>query len=133
MQRSLATSSTECAQLFNSLSSLPHDPHPQAGFNLTQAAIEDQYGRFNIWAGSLGAFQRLPATSSLDHRLRESPKLAIQIQELLQDLYDVLQSIIAIASGERPNRQYDTDEEDKDKDENVPEDANENRGQKGEE
>lgn len=140
MQRSLAASSIECAQLLNILSSLLHDPHSRARSNLEQAAIEDQYGRFNIWAGNLGAFQRLPAKSSLDHRLRESLKLATQIQELLQDLYDALQSIHAIASGEKPNRQYDADEEDEDEDEDedenedetVHENADKDRGPKEE-
>ncbi|KAF2786116.1 hypothetical protein K505DRAFT_290268 [Melanomma pulvis-pyrius CBS 109.77] len=110
MQRSLATSSIECAQLLNRVSSLLHDPKCEKRSALVHDEIEDQSGRFMIWAGNLGAFQRLPATSSLDYRLRESPKIAAHVQELLQDLHDALQNVFEIASGERPNRRYEADD-----------------------
>lgn len=116
MQRSLAASSTECAQLFNSLSALLRDTQSEARSSLEQAAIEDQSVRFRVWAGNLGAFHTLPALSSLDHRLRESPKVATQILALLQDLHGSLQKIRAIACGERPNRRIDPDEDDDDDD-----------------
>ncbi|RYP69577.1 hypothetical protein DL771_006014 [Monosporascus sp. 5C6A] len=113
MQRSLATSSIECAQLLSKVSSLLlHDLKSEERSTLLHDEIEDQLGRFRVWAGNLGAFQRLPATSSLDHRLRESPKVAAQVQELLQDLQDVLQNVFEIASGERRNRQYEADNDD---------------------
>lgn len=92
MQRSLAASTTGSARLFTRLSSLLHNDECQQRSCLDQAEIEDQEGRFRIWAGNLGAFQSLPSTSSLDHRLRESPKIARQISELLDDLKDALQS-----------------------------------------
>lgn len=92
MQRSLATSSVDCARLIDRLASLLHDPECESRSALLQKAIEDQSGRFRIWAGNLGAFQHLPSPASLDHRLRESPKIATQIQELLEDLQDSLQT-----------------------------------------
>ncbi|KAF2241838.1 hypothetical protein BU26DRAFT_407990, partial [Trematosphaeria pertusa] len=50
----------------------------------------DQSERFRIWAGNLGAFQRLPSEASLDYRLRYSRKIAAQIEELLTDLLNTL-------------------------------------------
>lgn len=89
MQQSLATCAVECAQAFEKLSTLPQ-PQFEQHTHLRQDDIEDQDGRFRIWAGNLGAFQKLPSKSSLDYRLRESPKVAIQVQELLQDLHRAL-------------------------------------------
>lgn len=79
---------------------------------MTQEQVEDQAGRFKIWAGNLGAFQRLPSTASLDYRLKDSPKVAAQVQELLQDLHNLLKDVIEIGTGRRPNRQPDTEDDD---------------------
>lgn len=86
MQRSLASSSTAWAQHLDQLSSLLKDTERARLAALQQSAVEDQFTRFQVWAGNLGAFQRLPATASLDYRLRESPRIATQILELLEDL-----------------------------------------------
>ncbi|KAF2110629.1 hypothetical protein BDV96DRAFT_196367 [Lophiotrema nucula] len=116
MQRSLAASSLECAKHLNNLATTLHETQVQSQVALSQASVEDQSSRFNLWAGNLGAFQRLPSTSSLDYRLRESPRVATQIQELLHDLIDALQNIRAIASNERANRRYNSDDDDDDDD-----------------
>lgn len=92
MQLSLAASSIESARLFNKLSALLQDAECQTRTALSPAAVNDQFERFRIWAGNLGAFQKLPSITSLDHRLRESPKVAVEIQELLQDLQGALQN-----------------------------------------
>jgi tetratricopeptide (TPR) repeat protein len=112
-QRSLATSAIECARLFANLSSQLLDKEWETRTTLSQPSTEDEGARYRIWAGNLGAFQRLPATSSLDYRLMESPRVAMQIQELLEDLRHALQKISAIASGESLNRVAElTDSED---------------------
>lgn len=49
-------------------------------------AIDEQVGRFNVWAGNLGVFAR--AHASLDYRLRDNPRakdLALKQLEGLQD------------------------------------------------
>lgn len=49
-------------------------------------AIDEQVGRFNVWAGNLGVFAR--AHASLDYRLRDNPDakgLALKQLEGLQD------------------------------------------------
>lgn len=90
MQRSLAASSIKCAHHFIELSSLFDDPQCEVRSALQQAAVDDQSERFRIWAGNLGAFQRLPSEASLDYRLRYSRKIAAQIEELLTDLLNTL-------------------------------------------
>jgi len=86
MQRSLASASIDCAKLLARLASLHGDAQYSQRSALQANHLEDQSARFQVWAGNLGAFQRLPASASLDYRLRGSPKIAIQILELLQDL-----------------------------------------------
>ncbi|KAH6861233.1 hypothetical protein B0T12DRAFT_479964 [Alternaria alternata] len=121
-QRPLATSAVECERLFDILSSQLLDKERETRTSLSQPSIEDEGARYRTWAGNLGAFQRLPATSSLDYRLMESPKVASQIQELLEDLRHALQRILAIASGESPNRVAElTDSEDDPKDDHDEE------------
>ena len=81
--------------------------------------LVDQLGRFKIWAGNIGAFQELPTPSSLDYRLSEAPKVALQVAKLLDDLDKTLQEgikstdlsqillisvVLSIISGDRPNR-----------------------------
>jgi hypothetical protein len=92
MHNSLAASSIESAQLLDNLTNLLRDSQYEERTNLRQSDLEDQSARFRVWAGNLGAFQKLPSTSSLEHRLREAPKVAEQIYELLQDLHDAAQN-----------------------------------------
>jgi hypothetical protein len=92
MEHSSAASSIETARLLDALCALLRDPDCERRSCLTQEAAEDQAARFRIWGGNLGAFQRLPATSSLDHRLRESPKIATQINRSLQDICEAVTS-----------------------------------------
>lgn len=120
MSPSLASSSTECARLFSRLVLLLQDRECQNRSALQQAAAEDQFERYRIWAGNLGAFQKPTSKASLDNRLRESPKVVAQIHDLLHDLFEALQDgrvyyapnridstdslVLDIVSGKRPNR-----------------------------
>ncbi|KAK5164619.1 uncharacterized protein LTR77_009825 [Saxophila tyrrhenica] len=53
---------------------------------LYRNAVEDNHIRFRIWAGNLGAGQRLPSRASADYRLREAPEVAQRILEVLEDI-----------------------------------------------
>lgn len=59
--------------------------------SLVRSTVGDQFGRFKIWAGNIGALQKASLSSSLDYRLREAPKIVAQIIELLEDLQQTLQ------------------------------------------
>ncbi|KAF2181759.1 hypothetical protein K469DRAFT_691838 [Zopfia rhizophila CBS 207.26] len=62
-------------------------------------ALEDEFGRFRVWSGNLGALQR--GHSSLDYRLRDSPLLQSNTLKLLEELNNNLSEAIAVVSGNR--------------------------------
>lgn len=87
MEQTLAVLSIECAQLFDNLTRiLINTPVPF----LLHGAVEDQYARFKIWAGNMGAFHRSTSGVSLDHRLRNSQRIAEHVRSLLCDLVAAL-------------------------------------------
>jgi hypothetical protein len=51
-------------------------------------AIDNEYARFKIWAGNLGALQR--GRGSLDARLRDSVVLRAAVLKFLEQLQDSL-------------------------------------------
>ena len=53
-----------------------------------QVSLQEQLGRFKMWAGNAGAHQK--RKMSLDYRLREAPHLYGQIVSLLEDLESAL-------------------------------------------
>lgn len=87
-----------CVNLFNELSHLP------GATPSVQTSLNDHLGRFRIWAGNIGAFQENPLPSSLDYRLREAPKVAEQIRDLLDDLCETLRDLRPILCGNQSNR-----------------------------
>ncbi|KAG9195991.1 hypothetical protein G6011_01112 [Alternaria panax] len=62
-------------------------------------ALEDEVGRFRVWAGNLGALQK--GHSSLDYRLRDSPNLLSSALKLLEELEHNLSETYAVVSGAR--------------------------------
>ncbi|KAH7051243.1 hypothetical protein B0J12DRAFT_536416, partial [Macrophomina phaseolina] len=61
--------------------------------------LEDEYGRFRVWAGNLGAQQK--GHSSLDYRLRDSPLLQSNVLKLLHELENNLEEARAVITGAR--------------------------------
>jgi hypothetical protein len=61
--------------------------------------LDDEVGRFRVWAGNLGALQK--GHSSLDYRLRGSPVLFSSALRLLNELDHNLTETYAIVSGSR--------------------------------
>ena len=51
---------------------------------LDPAALQDEFGRFRVWSGNLGALQK--GHSSLDYRLRDAPLLSGEVLKLLEEL-----------------------------------------------
>lgn len=85
----------------------------------TRSTINDNHARFRIWAGNLGAYQRLPSRSSADFRLREAPEVADRILEILEDIVESNQDIIDCL--QTPKKKYEG-VEDTDGDVNILED-----------
>jgi hypothetical protein len=75
-------------QSFIRLVHLLQDPPPNGHIpdedHLSLRGIQDELGRYKIWAGNIGALQKGP--SSLDYRLREASHVQQPIIRLLRDL-----------------------------------------------
>jgi hypothetical protein len=88
----IAERTKNCRSCFSQLSSLLSDNKKRELPGISKEQIDDEQDRFMIWAGNAGATQGVLSSSSLDHRLREAPRLSLQFAELLDDLRDALES-----------------------------------------
>ncbi|KAL1793659.1 hypothetical protein ACET3X_008641 [Alternaria dauci] len=79
-------------------------------------ALEDEIGRFRVWAGNLGALQK--GHSSLDYRLRDSPNLLSSALKLLKELEHNLNETYAVVSGARLPYEAQTSTDEVEEDEN---------------
>lgn len=66
---------------------------------IDQEALNDEFGRFRVWSGNLGALQK--GHSSLDYRLRDSPLLSGNAIKFLDELNHNLTEATAIISEAR--------------------------------
>lgn len=62
-------------------------------------ALDDELGRFRVWAANIGALQK--GHSSLDYRLREAPLVRDNVQKLLKELHGCLQEMNVVLTGTR--------------------------------
>lgn len=99
----LHEASTRCLRTFDELL--------EAETGEARSAIDDNYARFRIWAGNLGAFQPLPSKSSADFRLREAPEVASRILEILEEICETNEDVGA-AIGEAGAPQPGSESED---------------------
>ncbi|KAL8708515.1 MAG: hypothetical protein Q9225_007585 [Loekoesia sp. 1 TL-2023] len=67
---------------------------------LSHDALVDLLGRFNVWAGNIGAGQQ--GRASLDYRLREAGYIKEAVIRTLQHLSEALEDANSIISGRRP-------------------------------
>lgn len=88
---SIASHARLSLRYFDQLSLLLQDPDHQQHAAISYSAACDELGRFRIWAGNIGALQDDPKRTSLGFRLREAPRVANQVVELLQDLSESLE------------------------------------------
>ena len=80
--------SVKCVRCFASLSSSLAAGAVEHQGSMSPLAIDNEYARFKIWAGNLGALQRGP--SSLDVRLRDSVVMRQTVLRFLDELQDSL-------------------------------------------
>ncbi|KAF2115034.1 hypothetical protein BDV96DRAFT_600175 [Lophiotrema nucula] len=102
---------------FQTLSGLLKTTDSQLKYQIDGEGLEDEFGRFRVWSGNLGALQK--GHSSLDYRLRDSPLLFSNALKLLKELENNINEAIAVLQGSRlPYEQQTkvgaTDEEDDD-------------------
>lgn len=83
-QTSIADRTYSCLEGFNALIHALETRSTGQGDELSLLAVEDQIGRFRLWAGNIGALQE--GRSSLDYRLKDAKFVAENVQRLLDSL-----------------------------------------------
>ncbi|KAJ6120117.1 hypothetical protein N7523_004397 [Penicillium sp. IBT 18751x] len=91
--------SSSCASCFETLIRSLRTSSNDFKKQMMPMAIENEYARFKIWAGNLGALQR--GQSSLDARLRDSVVLRAAVLKFLGQLQDCLSKSAEITTGLR--------------------------------
>ena|SRR5437762_1643197 len=66
---------------------------------VTSSAVDDELGRFRIWATNIGALS--VGRASLDYRLREADYLYQNVKSLLEDLKESLSEGLSFKVGQR--------------------------------
>lgn len=80
----IRNSTVACSRSFRLLATSLEDGDATHRALIDPANLEDEYGRFRVWTGNLGAQQK--GHSSLDYRLRDSPLLQSNVLKLLREL-----------------------------------------------
>ncbi len=85
---SIAATGLLCVKYFNRLTELlrASDHSRNLAPHISAVAIQDEFGRFKVWAANIGALQPASRSSSLEHRLREATKVKDHANKLLSDL-----------------------------------------------
>ncbi|KAH0551800.1 hypothetical protein GP486_006983, partial [Trichoglossum hirsutum] len=98
-QGDIRTLSSHCVsgfdELVKSLAICPEELHR----HMSPRAVDNDFARFKIWCGNLGALQR--GRSSLDVRLRDSTVMRETVLRFLSQLQDSLKQSIEITTGSR--------------------------------
>lgn len=88
---SIGPTSNVCLEHFNHLCFLLREkPAKETEFGITFSNLYNELARFKIWAGNIGAFQPAESAVSLAQRLKNAPRAAGEIIELLKDMKDTL-------------------------------------------
>ncbi|KAH7136277.1 hypothetical protein EDB81DRAFT_693283 [Dactylonectria macrodidyma] len=83
----------------------PEETQPEQGLPADLChLLEDELGRFRVWAANLGAFQDSKSPRSLDYRLRDGPVMRSSVVSGLKRLIDTGSRVGEIMAGKRPNR-----------------------------
>lgn len=80
----IADHSRQCVQSFGQLAELIQENVDEYESQLSVTKVSDEFGRFKIWAGNIGALQE--DSRSLDYRLREASQVRDQVTKILLDL-----------------------------------------------
>ena len=80
----VASTGKACLHSFEKVSHFTQHREFKYSNDLAPHAVSDEFGRFRVWAGNIGALQT--GKSSLDNRLNAASNLRSQILQLLDDL-----------------------------------------------
>lgn len=85
MATTIAEGYVVCCKSFDKLCEALQTSDGRYNEQMSLASVLDEYGRFNSWAGNIGA-HRAYGRVSLDYRLREATEIREQILTFLQYL-----------------------------------------------
>ncbi|KAF2147512.1 uncharacterized protein K452DRAFT_262052 [Aplosporella prunicola CBS 121167] len=106
MTSSIFDDCERCLLSFEQLLSLMQEPLRDYGDQLPRTGIIDEFDRFKVWTGSLGADRPPHKRNSLDFRLRDSKFYRDQVSAFLSDLSSTIQKAIQLLRNERlPNEE----------------------------
>ena len=92
MELSIAECHHDCVKSFEDLIDALQEPERDFGEQLSLASVQEQYGRFKVWRGNVGAQHDPLRSISLDYRLRDSKFYRDKIVRHLTDLKETLNS-----------------------------------------
>ncbi|KAK2761691.1 hypothetical protein FQN54_001519 [Arachnomyces sp. PD_36] len=95
----IAAEVKNCMQTFSALLVTLNDPGCDFRDQIQPEDVKDEFGRFRIWSGNIGAHK--VGRSSLDYRLRDASHIRKRVVSLLHDLNEILEEISAIIRGEK--------------------------------
>lgn len=84
----IASRYNTCATSFTQLNQLCIKPDYNYAEQVAPSAVQDEFGRFRVWAGNIGAHRT--GRVSLDYRLREASHMYQRVTELLDELNTTL-------------------------------------------
>ena len=84
MAVTIAQAHEACSRSFKCLCKALDTPERDHSLQIPLSSVVDEHGRFNVWAGNIGAHQL--GRSSLDYRLREASQMRGEVIKLLQYL-----------------------------------------------
>ncbi|KAL8996044.1 MAG: hypothetical protein Q9169_004356 [Polycauliona sp. 2 TL-2023] len=99
MDDSIRHCSEQCVRGFKSLCTALTNQTEQSQEELLPEVVNDLFGRFNVWAGNIGAGQR--GQASLDYRLREASSIKDHVCGTLRSLLESIEDATSIISGSR--------------------------------
>jgi hypothetical protein len=96
MEQTIVECHDSCENSFKELIDAMKNPERDFGEQLSLASIKEEYGRFKVWRGNVGAHHDISRRISLDYRLRDSKFYRDKIIRHLNDLSAALDNCKSI-------------------------------------
>lgn len=100
-QRTIAAVSSQVTSAFSQLISKLVDPSCNTT-ELNSSTIQDEQGRFHVWAGNIGALQSPGSVASLDSRLSDAPQIKEQVCKIMVRLNQSIEKGKCFSGLEKP-------------------------------
>ncbi|KAH8647271.1 hypothetical protein BX600DRAFT_532763 [Xylariales sp. PMI_506] len=116
MDATIADYAVDCLEGFKAISTVTPVESQRCAGKASQK-IKDEYPRFKVWCGNIGAHHK--GRRYLDHRLRDASHLASQVKSLLVDMKDSLATAYSILNGTKVPWDREVLDEDEDEDDDL--------------